>query len=158
MILLQIHSLIYGVANVDDCASNIFQCLATILIMFTAQLLIWTSSKIRTEYANSVEFWSLARSSSIKHRVNFFLKFIYFFVSKKHCVKYGGIIQLTTVHDCELCWRILFFAVRNCLDRPDLAGPGRTSPDLSGLDTLPKFQIAVSPELGGVERTDFWCE
>ena len=42
---------------------------------------------------------------------------------------------------------------------PDLAGPrGRTSPDLSGLDTLPKFQIAVSPELGGVERTDFWSE
>ena len=38
---------------------------------------------------------------------------------------------------------------------PDLR-PDR--PDLRKCHTLPKFQIAVSPELGGVERTDFWSE
>ncbi len=42
-----------------------------------------------------------------------------------------------------------------------MAGPGRTWPDLAGLAKmghLAKFQIAVSPELGGVEHTDLWCE
>ena len=40
-------------------------------------------------------------------------------------------------------------------DRPDLR-PDR--PDLRKCHTLPKFQIAVSPELEGVERPDFCPE
>ena len=75
--------------------------------------------------------------------------------------------NMNTQLHLESPWRAVrnvrrFFSFDLCRELsgpcPDLSGP---CPDLSGPAFslhLPKFQVAVSPSLGRVDRTDFFSE